>query len=426
MYNLDIKNDIGIEFTYKNVNINNSVIGKGAYGIVYKSKDEYDNDVAIKKCQIKNKGIPNLLELSIMSSIHHPNINNCYYSFADENSIQIIQDLAISDLNEYTRINKNNFRPPLDLLKYWMYQILQAVDALHENNIIHGDIKAENILLYDNNIVKLTDFSLAVKKYKKNQTYQHYVCTCTHRPLECYLNQEWDEKLDIWSLGCTFYEIAYGVLLFFYQGTSEKKNLNSIEKYNNSKNVKLASIKCLQEWENDLLNDTVNYSLKKEKNDDYISYEFCSNFFNEEMKEFNELVLSMLNIKSLRPSVKELLSSNFFKDIQYPIERCLIIKKRNKLTSSEKKNIKNTIKKFTKNDEIVKKCIELYSLTSKMYHQNSKNLIQCSLKTAACLWMISKMYHISKIINALLLCYPIHTLFEIELEICKNTMFKLF
>lgn len=191
------------------------VLGRGAYGTVYDAvltNSDGAKDIAVKCSPVQANGIPNLFEACIMKSLHHPFLNEAHSVTANDRELNIFQPRAVEDLATHTRHRTANI--PLATIRGWLFGISQAVGALHGANIIHADIKAANVLWYSDNSVRLADFTLSVKKWHPNMTFTKAACTCTHRPLECMQDRSWNEKLDIWSLGCTFYEIAYGHLLF--------------------------------------------------------------------------------------------------------------------------------------------------------------------------------------------------------------------
>lgn|SRR3990167_848775 len=202
-------------------------LGSGAYGTVKKASDENGNIVAVKTIPMDKIGIPNILEASIMSTIKHPYLGRAIRIHSNSENLYIIQELADYDLSKYTRRNKMDVRPKIDELRKWCHSISLAVHCLHTNQkIIHCDIKASNCLLFrKQDRVVLTDFSLSVMKIFPDETFSGQVCTVTHRPIECWMDfkEGWDFSLDIWSLACTFYEIAFGELLFPYQGDAVPK-----------------------------------------------------------------------------------------------------------------------------------------------------------------------------------------------------------
>lgn len=241
----------------------NEQLGKGAYGSVFKvnigedENEDEETEYAIKQCRItsdlnnKNKeGIPSIMEPSIMSSIIHPCINNALDIYCSDDHIYILTLKAENDLGHYIRKNHVD----MDTKLLWCYQISTGLACLHSQGIIHCDIKSGNVLLFKNDFdmldAKLSDFTLAVKKHKKYQKYKHAVCTPTHKPLECLLGEDWDESLDIWSLGCTFFEIIYSRCLFPYQGEYIEQDKEKFGDKQAKIRQKRRTANCIMDWGN--------------------------------------------------------------------------------------------------------------------------------------------------------------------------------
>ena len=233
-----------------------NLIGKGGFGNVYDGMINENKEIAVKIIPIDNKGIPNILETSIMSTIKHPHINYAYQIYSDNEKLYIIQDKGYCDLYHY--IKKKQI--PSKLIIKWLFQISHAIACLNSQNIIHSDIKPHNILIFDTGDVKITDFTVSVKKWENDKKFDHTSGTINYLPPEALLSfNEWDEKLDVWSLGCVLYEMVYGELLFPVQVRDEnyfEKILNThsdweyfISKKRSffKKNMDFALLTC-QQW----------------------------------------------------------------------------------------------------------------------------------------------------------------------------------
>ena len=129
------------------------------------------------------------------------------------------------EMNLYEAIEKRNTPLPEEKCKIWIYQILKSLDYMHRKGLFHRDVKPENILIRDN-IVKLADFGSCKGIYSK-QPFTEYVSTRWYRSPECLLTDGYyNYKMDIWGLGCVFYEIL--TLNPLFPGDDEIDQVNKI------------------------------------------------------------------------------------------------------------------------------------------------------------------------------------------------------
>ena len=158
-------------------------------------------------------------EIYILKKINHVNVINLLdLNFSRENGHSyLLMEYIQTDLSKFFRENKEN--PNVmneNFLKNISFQILNGLNYLHENNIIHRDIKLENIL-YDpkNNIAKIGDFGLSRQfDYDLNAQYTD-VGTYPYKPPELLLGlTHYTSSFDIWSTGCILVEICTGTHLF--------------------------------------------------------------------------------------------------------------------------------------------------------------------------------------------------------------------
>jgi serine/threonine protein kinase len=405
-----LNGDIGYSFI-----VSDKLIGRGSYGEIYLATDENKREVAVKCCNIDEGGIPNILEASIMGSMIHPYLNRAHRILASDTKLYIIQELAQTDLAQYTRIDKGNHKPGIDELRRWSYCIVQALAALHIDNIIHADIKASNILLYNDGSVKLTDYTLATKKWTQSEKFNHNVCTCTHRPLECLMRRPWDESLDIWSLGCTLYEIAYGELLFPYQGVLEPDQ--KIKDKDAKTRLRNRSVNAIIDWSSRGPNPPSTFEAigTPQFPIDYIPFILCGDFRKQEMSVFNHMICQMLTVDpAQRPTVHQILAHPFFHGIKAPIY--LSVKRPiNKISVSEQARASRYIQRYTSDDIIEKLALNMYCQC------NDLNTISEHIKAAVCTWISSKI--VLGYPPKLLL--PLNQILSAEREICHNLLFRL-
>lgn len=194
--------------------------GKGTYGVVAEYLDTVKNEnVAIKKLSdiadiIDAKRM--LREIKILRHFKHENIvklksviikpNQSFYT------IFLVTDLWDIDLCRIIRQSRNELTD--DHNQYLMYQIFKALQFLHTNGIIHRDIKPSNILANENCDLVLCDFGFA-REVECETDMTEYVITRFYRAPEVMLSShKYTYAVDIWSAGCTFYELIKGTPLF--------------------------------------------------------------------------------------------------------------------------------------------------------------------------------------------------------------------
>lgn len=405
-----ISGDIGYAFV-----ISDKLLGHGSYGDVFLANDENGKQVAVKCCDIEESGIPSILEASIMGSMVHPYLNRALRIEASDTKLYIIQELAQTDMAQYTRRDKGNHKPSMEELRRWCFCLAQAVCALHIGDIIHADIKASNVLLYSDGSIRLTDYTLATKKWSSSEKFTHNVCTCTHRPLECLLKRSWDESLDIWSLGCTFYEIAYGELLFPYQGALEADQ--KAKDRDAKTRLRNRSVNAIIDWSARGPNPPTSYEIIgiTQYSIDYIPFVLCSDYNRPEMAVFNDLVCRMLTVDpSKRPTIGQLLAHPFFQGMRGPTY--LSIKRPiNKISVTEQARVSRYIQRYTSN-------ITVQSLALNIYCRcNDMNNISEHIKAAACTWISSKIV----VGYPPKMALPPNQILAAERDICHNLLFRL-
>ena len=205
-----------------------NLIGKGAFGYVYESINPiFDNKIAMKiidknKMNINdNNNIVNeekedmKSEINILKKLSHPNIVKIFEFYETDNYFYIITEFCKSgELSKY--INNNNLTE--SQLCVIFYQVFSGLMYLHENHIIHGDLKPQNILISskENNSVsneiyswiKIIDFGTAKMFKKEIIKGNDIVGTLYYIAPEVFSSNSdnYDEKSDIWSVGIILYK----------------------------------------------------------------------------------------------------------------------------------------------------------------------------------------------------------------------------
>jgi renal tumor antigen len=127
------------------------------------------------------------------------------------------------NLYEWIRGRRHHF--PESKVKLYIYQLMKALEHMHRNGIFHRDIKPENVLLADE-MLKLADFGSCRGIYSK-QPFTEYISTRWYRAPECLLTDGYySYKMDIWGVGCVFFEILTFIPLF--PGENELDQIHKI------------------------------------------------------------------------------------------------------------------------------------------------------------------------------------------------------
>lgn len=131
------------------------------------------------------------------------------------------------DLNLYEWMRSYKTEIPEHKVKNFIYQILRALDHMHRNGIFHRDIKPENVLIADD-IIKLADFG-SCRGIHSKQPYTEYISTRWYRPPECLMTDGYyGAKMDLWGVGCVFFELLTTNPLF--PGENEYDQIHLIHK----------------------------------------------------------------------------------------------------------------------------------------------------------------------------------------------------
>lgn len=227
-------------------------IDEGAYGVVYKARDKETGDVvAIKKVKLgkEKDGFPitSIREINILMNYKHDNIVNikevvygstadkifCVMDYADYELKALLSDLFINTTTN--TLVKRVFS--ISQIKSLLYQLLKGVEYMHDNWLIHRDLKTSNLLYDKNGILKIADFGLARKYGNPLKPYTPLVVTLWYRAPELLLNcEKYGTAIDIWSCGCILAEMLLGEPLF--QGQDEIDQLHKIFKLMGTPNEK--------------------------------------------------------------------------------------------------------------------------------------------------------------------------------------------
>ena len=212
------------------------VVGEGAYGIVYKCLNKETNKyVAVKKFkETQDKLVQKTMkrELAMLQLLRHENVVEFQESFVSKGNFFLVFEYVEKNLLEVLEESPRGLSPKL--IRSLVYQMCKAVSYLHKNNMIHRDVKPENLLIDENFNLKLCDFGFA-RKVKLNKYNNHidtmtdYVATRWYRSPELLLSGGiYGPEVDYWAIGCIMGELADGNPMF--AGEDEVDQLDCIIK----------------------------------------------------------------------------------------------------------------------------------------------------------------------------------------------------
>ncbi|XP_043917691.1 cyclin-dependent kinase 11A [Protopterus annectens] len=209
-------------------------IEEGTYGVVYRAKDKKtDEIVALKRLKMEKEkeGFPitSLREINTILKAQHPNIVTVREIVVGSNmdKIYIVMNYVEHDLKSLMETMKQPFLP--GEVKTLMIQLLRGVRHLHDNWILHRDLKTSNLLFSHSGILKIGDFGLAREYGSPLKPYTPVVVTLWYRAPELLLGaKEYSTAIDLWSVGCIFGELLTQKPLF--PGKSEIDQINKIFK----------------------------------------------------------------------------------------------------------------------------------------------------------------------------------------------------
>ncbi|GFS23124.1 cyclin-dependent kinase 11B [Elysia marginata] len=209
-------------------------IEEGTYGVVYRAMDKKtDEIVALKRLKMEKEkeGFPitSLREINTLLKAQHKNIVTVREIVVGSNmdKIYIVMDFVEHDLKTLMENMKNPFL--VGEVKTLLLQLLEAVQHLHDNWILHRDLKTSNLLLSHKGILKVGDFGLAREYGSPLKAYTPIVVTLWYRAPELLLGcKEYSTHVDIWSVGCIFAEML--LMKALWPGKSEIDEINRIFK----------------------------------------------------------------------------------------------------------------------------------------------------------------------------------------------------
>eukprot|EP01114_Cavostelium_apophysatum_P019432 TRINITY_DN6267_c0_g1_i1.p1 TRINITY_DN6267_c0_g1~~TRINITY_DN6267_c0_g1_i1.p1 ORF type:complete len:679 (-),score=208.15 TRINITY_DN6267_c0_g1_i1:58-2094(-) len=193
------------------------VVGKGSHGEVFMVRHRSEKQIyVLKKIALKDATAAHrnacFQEVKLLSTLHHPNIVEYKESFMlDSEEILCIVMTYCSEGDVHTRLEKyrkeKKLVPPQQVIE-WLVQIALALQYLHKKKIIHRDLKTQNLFLMKNNTIRLGDFGIARILEDEGDMAKTMVGTPYFMSPELFEGKPYNQKTDMWSLGCCLFEMT--------------------------------------------------------------------------------------------------------------------------------------------------------------------------------------------------------------------------
>ena len=250
-------------------------------------------------------------EINILSKLRHPFINQILDTFENEKYIFIVMEYICADLLSFIRKREKLSE---NIAKIIFKQIMEGLKYINKKNIVHRDIKLDNILIDLNNTVKICDFGVS-KRISENEIMVDHCGTPGYIAPEIYKNKGYEGfQCDIWSAGITLYYMLCGSQPFKAYSLKEMEKKVLKGEYEEIKNVSNEAndlIKKMLEIDPDVrikLNDVLNHPWLK--NEDVENRKKLKLFTDNE-----KILLSKYDVNYLSSNKEELIENFTLKNL---------------------------------------------------------------------------------------------------------------
>ena len=185
-------------------------------------------------------------ERDLMVTLSSPFIVNIKLAFQDENKLYIVSEF-LQGGDMFFHMHHSTINLTESTVKFYIIELILALEFLHENNVIYRDLKPENILMDTEGHIKISDFGLS-KKLENPKDKAYTLCgTLQYLAPEILKNKGYDKSVDFWSLGCIYYEMLTGKKPFNIQGNKINPNIFE-EKINFDENMNPLLINLISQF----------------------------------------------------------------------------------------------------------------------------------------------------------------------------------
>ena len=189
-------------------------LGKGTFGAVYQARREADGKIyAIKKVDTRKMTAKEraeaVNEIRVLASVAGEHVITFYEAFVEQDVLYIVTEFATQgDLLQLLKTKRRAGHLPEATVWSYFIQMCLGIKTMHDNNILHRDLKAANVFMCSQSYLKLGDLGVA-KVLKHDQALAStQVGTPYYVAPEVWRNKPYNSKCDMWSLGCLLYELC--------------------------------------------------------------------------------------------------------------------------------------------------------------------------------------------------------------------------
>ncbi|XP_071484117.1 testis-specific serine/threonine-protein kinase 3-like [Diadema antillarum] len=194
------------------------MLGEGSYAAVYSCQLNNNRGKCAIKIVNRKKAPKDFLEkflpreMKILSQVKHRNIVKCYDIFDTGNKVYMVLELAgHGDLLDYIKLRRSLSE---DKARAFFTQMVDGVSYIHSLGIVHRDMKCENILLDNMNVIKISDFGFA-RFMEPRDLSKTYCGSAAYAAPEILKGNMYNGKAyDVWSLGIILYIMVCGTMPF--------------------------------------------------------------------------------------------------------------------------------------------------------------------------------------------------------------------
>merc|ERR1711990_32415 len=201
-------------------------LGEGTYATVFKGKSKLtDKIVALKEIRLEfEEGAPctAIREVSLLRGLKQANIVTLHDIIHTQSCLTLVFEYLERDLKQYMD-DMSGVKLAMNNVRIFLFQLLRGLTYCHKMRILHRDLKPQTLLINQKGELKLADFGLARAKSVPTKTYSNEVVTLWYRPPDVLPGStEYTTAIDMWGVGCIFYEMVTGRPLFAGQNVKEQ------------------------------------------------------------------------------------------------------------------------------------------------------------------------------------------------------------